>query len=341
MYRLELRTTSTALVDNFDPPQHQQELSRQHMRITSITVAFNPDPIRLAEQLTALRNQVDEIIIVDNGSEQPVMKSLAQTMIMRSIDELSPMKFIVLAENQGIASGFNIGIDAARKSGVDFVLLLDDDSVPAANMVSKLTAGYHQATTACAPQRVAAVGPRIVDSRDDHDYPFIRLGWLRNQHIRCAISRENLVDCDFLISSGSLILMSALDEIGKFDETLFIDSVDLEWCFRVRRNRLSLYGICDAQLHHRLGDHRRVVWNKIVLVVHSPLRIYYITRNRILLYWRRHVPLRWKLKDMLRMAAKFIALMLFVAPRLQYLRMTVLAVWDGIANRGGRLRDHR
>lgn len=311
------------------------------MRITSITVAFNPDPIRLAEQLIALRNQVDEIIIVDNGSEQPVMKSLAQTEIMKSIGELPRLECIILAENQGIASGFNIGIDAARKSGVDFVLLLDDDSVPAADMVSKLYAGYHQAATACAPNRVAAVGPRIVDSRDEHDYPFIRLGWFRNQHIRCAVSRENLVACDFLISSGSLILMSALNEIGKFDETLFIDSVDLEWCFRVRRNRFSLYGICDAQLHHRLGDHRRVVWNRIVLVVHSPLRIYYITRNRILLYWRRHVPLKWKLKDMLRMAAKFVALMLFVAPRLQYLRMTALAIWDGVANRGGRLRDHR
>lgn len=311
------------------------------MRITSITVAFNPDPIRLAQQLASLRDQVDEIIIVDNGSDQPVMKSLAQTEIMRSIGELASIKSIVLAENQGIASGFNIGIDAARKSGVDFVLLLDDDSVPAADMVSKLCTGYQQAAIACAPNRVAAVGPRIVDSRDEHDYPFIRLGWFRNQHVRCSISRQNLVDCDFLISSGSLIVMSVLDEIGKFDETLFIDSVDLEWCFRVRRNRLSLCGICDAQLHHRLGEHRRVVWHKFVLVVHSPLRIYYITRNRILLYWRRHVPLKWKLKDMMRMAAKFVTLMLFVAPRLQYLRMTALAIWDGIAQRGGRLRDHR
>ena len=309
------------------------------MRITSITVAFNPDPLRLAEQLAALRDQVDEIIIVDNGSAQPVKSILAQTEISESMGEVPHIHFIVLEENQGIASGFNIGIDASRKSGAEFVLLLDHDSVPATDMVSKLRAGYQQAAGESALTSVAAVGPRIVDSRDEHEYPFIRLGWFRNQHIHCATSQENLIACDFLISSGSLIAISAIDRIGRFDESLFIDSVDLEWCFRARKGQFSLHGICDAQLHHRLGDHRRVVLNKIFLVVHSPLRIYYITRNRILLYWRRHVPLKWKLKDILRMGAKFAAIMLFVAPRLQYLRMTVLAIRDGVANRGGRLRD--
>ena len=309
------------------------------MRITSITVAFNPDPLRLAAQLAALRDQVDEIVIVDNGSAQSVKTILAQSGMATLIGDISHINFIVLAENQGIASGFNIGVDASQKRGAEFVLLLDQDSVPAADMVSKLHSGYQQASDESATGGVAAVGPRIVDSRDKHEYPFIRLGWIRNQHMRCIDHGKKCIACDFLISSGSLIPMRAFDKIGGFDEALFIDSVDLEWCFRARSAQFSLYGICDAKLDHRLGDHRRAVLNKIFLVVHSPLRIYYITRNRILLYWRPHVPLKWKLKDLLRMAAKFVAIMLFVAPRLEYLRMTLLAIRDGLANRGGRLRD--
>lgn len=309
------------------------------MRITSITVAFNPDPVRLLQQLVALRDQVDEIIIVDNGSVPSVKSRLDQPGIAATVEGAAHIEVIALNENGGVASGFNIGIETAREGGAEFVLLLDHDSVPAADMVTKLLTGYQQASGEGATRRVAAVGPRIVDARDKHEFPFIRLGWFRNQHIRCADSNENLVACDFLISSGSLIAMSAFDKIGGFDEALFIDSVDLEWCFRARSAHFSLYGICDAKLNHRLGDHRRAVLNKIFLVVHSPLRIYYITRNRILLYWRRHVPLKWKLKDLLRMAAKFVAIMLFVAPRLEYLRMTLLAIRDGLANRGGRLRD--
>lgn len=309
------------------------------MRITSITVAFNSDPIRLARQLLALHDQVDKIIIVDNGSEPPVRSGLNQPEIVAMLANAPHIDFISLNENGGIASGFNVGVEAARRQGAEFVLLLDHDSVPAADMVSKLVAGYQQAAGESALRPVAAVGPRIVDSRDAHEYPFIRLGWFRNLHMRCAVSHEKLIACDFLISSGSLIAMSTFDKIGGFDEALFIDSVDLEWCFRARNIEFLLYGVCEAKLDHRLGDHRRVVLNKLFLVVHSPLRIYYITRNRILLYWRRHVPLKWKLKDVLRMAAKFAAIMLFVAPRLEYLRMTLLAIRDGLARRGGRLRD--
>ena len=142
-----------------------------------------------------------------------------------------------------------------------------------------------------------------------------------------------------LISSGTLVSIDAFDKIGRFDETLFIDNVDLEWCCRARARGFLLFGVCDAQLDHRLGDQRRVVFDRLVLVVHSPLRMYYQTRNRILLYRRGYMPLKWKLKDNLRMVARFAAIMLFVAPRLEYLRMTALAIRDGVANRGGRLQD--
>ena len=309
------------------------------MHVISITVAFNPDPVRLAEQVVALRGQVDEIIIVDNGSVPAVERILAQPEIASLVGNAPHLDVVELHENGGAASGFNIGIDAARKKGAAFVLLLDHDSIPAADMVRQLLAGYQRAAAASAANTVAAVGPRIVDSRDKHEYPFIRFGWFRHQHLRCGGSEQGLIACDFLISSGSLVAISALDKIGRYDEALFIDSVDLEWCCRARTGQHSLYGVCDAELDHRLGDQRQVVWNRTMLVVHSPARTYYQTRNRILLYRRAYMPLKWKLKDMLRMAAKFLTLLLFVAPRLEHLRMTGLAIQDGLANRGGRLRE--
>lgn len=309
------------------------------MRIASITVAFNPDPARLAQQLAAVRNQVDEIIIVDNASAPSLANSLDCPEIVAVLGNAPHIEVVELHENGGIACGFNVGIELARSRGAGFVLLLDHDSIPAADMVSKLVAGYIRAIGESGATSVAAVGPQIIDSRDAHEFPFIRLGWLRNQHIRCVDGQESLVACDLLISSGTLIPIDAFDKIGRFDESLFIDNVDLEWCCRARRGQFSLFGVCEAELDHRLGDQRRVVLSQLFIVVHSPLRMYYQTRNRILLYRRGYVPLKWKLKDMLRMAARFVAVILFVAPRLDYLRMTVLAIRDGVANRGGRLRD--
>ena len=309
------------------------------MRITSITVAFNADPMLLARQLVALQDKVDKIIIVDNGSVPSVKSGLSQPEIAATLTGAPHIDFVELNENGGIAAGFNVGIEAARKQGAELVLLMDHDSVPATDMVSKLYAGYLQAVAAGAASNVAAIGPRIVDTRDAQEFPFIRLGWFRNLHIRCGGKQENLVASDLLISSGTLFSIDAFDRIGKFDETLFIDNVDLEWCCRARARGFLLYGVCNAQLDHRLGDRRRVVLGHFILVVHSPLRMYYQTRNRILLYRRDYIPLRWALKDFLRMVARFAATLAFVAPRGQYLRMTILAMRDGILNRGGRLRD--
>jgi rhamnosyltransferase len=306
------------------PPAPEQATGKP--RIASITVTFNPDAGRLERQMQALRGQVDEIVIVDNASSKPVAPFH---------EAMEAVRVVALAENRGVASGFNIGMREARARGAEFALLLDHDSVPSPGMVEHLVAGYRAAAKSTALP-VAAAGPRVLDLRDRREYPFIRLGWLRNAHVRCAGPQE-LVYCDFLSSSGALIALRHLDRIGEFDESLFIDSVDFEWCCRARSMGYSLVGVCGARLDHWLGDERREVVRDIALVVHSPQRLYYMTRNRLLLYRRSYVPLRWKLKDVLRLLVKFAATMALLRPRASYARMTWLAVRHAFARRGGKL----
>lgn len=300
-------------------------------RVSSITVAFNPNPERLAEQLRALQSEVGEVVVVDNGSDAAVAK-------LPQLAGLT-MRVIALPENRGVAHGFNAGIAAARERGSDFVLLLDDDSVPIAGMVEELLAAFRGRQLEEGAPQVAAVGPRIQDARDSLDYPFIRLGWFHNPHIRCGTEEGEVIPCDFLISSGSLVPMSAFAAVGEFDEGLFIDSVDLEWCCRARSRGLALYGVCAARLDHRLGDRRHAVLNAFELVVHSPERIYYMTRNRFLLYKRPYMPLKWKLKDLLRWMAKFTATVLLIAPRVEYVRMTTRAIRDALIGRSGKFES--
>jgi rhamnosyltransferase len=299
-------------------------------RVASITVAFHPDPARLLKQLRALQGQVDDIVVIDNGSSPSVAE------IVKGFPAPG-LKLVALGENAGIAAGFNIGVREARALGAEFVLLLDDDSVPTPGMVELLLAGYERAGRS-GDVPVAAVGPRVSDLRDHQEYPFIRMGWTHNRHIRCAGEAQDVVACDFLISSGSLIPVRSFTAVGEFDEALFIDSVDLEWCCRARARQFTLYGVCAAQLDHQLGDERRVFLRAIKLVVHSPERIYYMTRNRLLLYQRAYMPLKWKLKDLLRFLAKFAATVLLVSPRRENARMTLWAIRDAFAGRGGKYR---
>lgn len=199
-------------------------------RISSITVAFDPDPARLAEQLHAVEGQVDRIIVVDNGSEPPVenLFELSGGLNCESV------RIIRLPQNQGVARGLNAGIAEARAGGDEFVVLLDHDSVPARDMVELMVASYRRGTAGPGAARIAAMGPRVKDLRDAREYPFIRLGWLRNRHLRCGDASDDVVACDFLISSGTLLPIASFDAVGPFEDGLFIDSVDREWCFRAR-----------------------------------------------------------------------------------------------------------
>ena len=299
-------------------------------KVSSVTVAYNPNPERLAEQVRSLDGQVSDIIIVDNASRDPVDRIAAS--------EAWSARVIELPGNVGLARGFNLGIAAARERGAEYVLLLDDDSVPTPGMVAALVEACRRQGSPDKPY-VAAVGPRVQDPRDPRDYPFIQLGWTHNRHLRCGTDRGHDIPCDFLISSGSLVPMSAFATVGEFDEGLFIDSVDLEWCCRARSKGLALYGVCAAALDHRLGDRRQTVFNTFDLVVHSPERVYYMTRNRFLLYRRAYMPLKWKLKDLLRWMAKFSATLLLISPRFQYARMTLRGLHDAMVGRSGKLNS--
>jgi rhamnosyltransferase len=173
---------------------------------------------------------------------------------------------LLLSENRCITAAHNAGIQWARNHRAGFVLLMDQDSIPAPDMVEKLiyTISEHALP--------AAAGPRYLDERQDNPPPFIRVRGLTLE--RCACDTEDsVVPVDYLISSGCLIPMSVLDKVGGMRIDLFIDYVDIEWGLRARHHGFQSYGVCSAHMQHSLGDHPIEFFSKNI-PSHSPLRHY-------------------------------------------------------------------
>jgi rhamnosyltransferase len=297
-------------------------------QVCAIAVSFQPDLDALAELIDSTAPQVERLLVVDNGSNQEAQAWL------RARRQHGQIGLLELGENLGVAAAHNRGIDWARQHGFRCVLLMDQDSVPAADMVARLLLGLH-GLQQCG-QRVAAVGPQYEDQRHARPAPFIQFGLLRNRHIAAAAGQP--VRVDFLISSGKLIPLDVLEEIGGMDEGLFIDNVDMEWCFRATARGYRLFGIGEARLRHRLGDHVRHIWflRTRRIIEHSPLRLYYIMRNRLSLYALPHTPWRWVCKDLPRLVMKLALFGLLVRPRRQNTRMMLRGLWDGLHGRRGR-----
>ncbi len=107
-------------------------------RICAVIVSYHPATEGLERVLGALRPQVDDLVVVDNGSPQETLDWLH-----RHASQLS-FEVIPLGRNTGVASALNQGIAWARERGCTYVLMMDQDSVAQPGMVARL-ADAHRA----------------------------------------------------------------------------------------------------------------------------------------------------------------------------------------------------
>jgi rhamnosyltransferase len=290
--------------------------------VCALIVTYRPDSQALNGLLHSLEGQVGASLIVDNTDtgERPV------------VDASRPVIVLPQATNVGLSQAQNIGIAWARRHGYRYVLLLDQDSMPGPGMVAALREALERLSEQA---RVAAVGPRFHDLREAGDAPFVRVRFPFNRKLWCRPG-DHTVSCDFLISSGALIPLRVLDDVGEMDAGLFIDNVDLEWSFRARSKGYALHGVCAATMRHHLGDARtRLPFGLGQVTVHGPSRLYYIMRNRVRLYRMRHTPRAWVAQDLPRALAKLLLFALVIGPRGRNLRWMVRGLWDGWQGREG------
>lgn len=289
--------------------------------IVAVVVCYEPALKTLDRLLDALVPQVASVVVVDNGSSSDLAA-------WNSERNSGAVELLPLGENQGVAAAQNAGIQWARNREAGFVLLMDQDSIPAPDMVEKLVSTISEQASP------ATAGPRYLDERQDNPPPFIRIRGLSLERCVCS-TEESVVPVDYLISSGCLIPMPVLDKVGGMRDELFIDYVDIEWGLRARHHGFQSYGVCSARMQHSLGDQPISFFGKSI-PVHSPLRHYYHFRNAVLLYKEPWVPLNWKLVDGWRLCLKYVFYSLFAKPRLSHWRMMTLGVWHGLVGKTGK-----
>ena len=292
--------------------------------VIGIVITYNPDLGMLEDLLNSVLPQVLSVVVVDNGSRVDLLKWYKCRNDGR-------VEFIQLDANLGVAAAQNVGIKWARKQSSRYIVLFDQDSMPAPNMVmqlrvvaeGKVRAGY------C----VAGVGPSYLDERQNNPPPFIQVRGLRLRRQPCSC-HDSVVEVDYLISSGCLIPIATLDAVGGMQEELFIDYVDIEWGLRAKNLGFQSFGACSAAMRHSLGEKPIEFYGRMV-PLHSPLRHYYHFRNAVWLYRQKQIPIHWKCVDGWRLLLKYGFYLLFAKPRLKHLVMMTRGIIDGVRGRMG------
>jgi rhamnosyltransferase len=222
--------------------------------VAAVVVLYNP-VANVLENVRSYLPQVGRLYVVDN-SETPASD------IVQQLAALPDVTYLANAANLGVATALNSGAELARGEGYDYLLTMDQDSVARPGMVAALLNCFEQ--TAVGP--IAMAAPVLIAAGG-----------------RLAADLPEYQDILFAMTSGCLLKLSAYASVGPFMDELFVDYVDIEYSMRLCRAGFTLVRAGRAVLEHNVG-HQVPVAGDFTVTTHSPLRMYYKTRNRMLIW---------------------------------------------------------
>jgi len=281
--------------------------------VCGVIVTYHPGQTMFDD----LRNLLAEMqggVVVDNGSSPTELDAI------RAACRDLGFHLIENGKNLGIAEALNQGVRWARGKGYPWLLLLDQDTMA--------SDGYLKAmfeTWLTHPQRdaIACIHPR---------YMRPELGF---SPLAPRTRDGSLLWC---ITSGALMPAWIFDKIGWFASEFFIDWVDIEYCFRIRRAGYQIAQSCEAVLVHDPGDPApsSMMGFRFWPSHHNPVRRYYMSRNRVVVFRKYFLQLPIPtLKAMYAALRDTAKCFLGERERPRKFRNFLLGTWDGLVGRMG------
>ena len=285
------------------------------MRIAGI-VLYNPDLCRLRENIKTVSQQVDELVLVDNGSSNigGIVELIDMLHIQIEDSDSTSIYLIENSENLGIAKALNQILLYAKGHRYEWVLSLDQDSVIQPGLLDS----YEQ----------------FIDDEGKRNRLEGRLAMLtaiyqdRNSDLipKTHGEYEEVSEC---ITSASYANIDLLLSVGGYDEEMFIDYVDYDMCASLKEKGYSIVRINRIGLIHEVGKAQTVCLLGSKTNVHheSAFRKYYQVRNHIY-YIRKHKRSVKKWVEYRRVIKLFMLTILYETDRKRKLSAMIKGVKD-------------
>jgi GT2 family glycosyltransferase len=234
--------------------------------ISIITVNYNQVQVtcELLASIRKLNYEDVEVIVVDNGStEDP-----------RVIENLYPEVNLIMSDrNLGFAGGNNLGIKVA--SG-DYLFFVNNDTELNPDILEHMIARFEM------DNDIGMVSPKIKYHSQPEliqyaGYTEINSSTGRNRTVGYKEKDNGQYDMARATYYGHgaamMIKREILKDVGMMPEDFFLYYEELDWCEQIKRTGYKIYYEPKAEIYHK----ESISVGKI-----SPLKTYYMTRNRIL-----------------------------------------------------------
>lgn len=225
-----------------------------------IMVSYYPKE-RTSKAIDALLSmkEIELVIIVDNTP--------TDIDYFTNYSYIKKIEVIKLKENIGIAKAQNIGINRAVELGYDWVVTSDQDTIFYEELCKKYLKYISYDYNTKGFENVGLIGTDYIDIATN----------------RPKYNNQDIIEVVETISSGSLVNTQICKQLGGMKEKYFIDQVDNEFCYRLRKCGFRIIILPQIGMEHQIGNinQRKFLWKTICTYNQAPIRTYYRTRNSI------------------------------------------------------------
>jgi rhamnosyltransferase len=284
-----------------------------NLKLAGVVVLYNPDNTVLNNVRTYI-NDLDLLYVIDN-SEQ------VNDLVITKLKSIDKIYYHSNLKNNGIANALNAAANLAIKEGYKILLTMDQDSSFKEGDVKKLLNNYIKFLT-------KGINVGIV-------CPFHG-----NKNIRTPKFNREYRVVRTAMTSGNIVNLNAFRETGGYNEELFLDYVDHEFCLRLRKNRFLIILINAVILNHNQGEisYKKFLGRKIYTTNHAAIRRYYITRNRFFVIKKYALfDIYFGFKDVKDFIAETIKIILYEKDKRNKIYHTFLGLRHFVKNRFGKL----
>lgn len=274
--------------------------------IAAVIITYNTGN-EFSKNVLSLKKHVGEVIVVDNGSNKETLSML------RGLKE--EITLIELNENKGIAYALNRGIEYAVNNYFQWVLTLDHDSTVSDSMISNMLSVYNSIDES-EKEKIVMLTPKHVEEK---------------QMDVVSKSQENKWEYVLTEITSGALTKADFYKNELYDEKLFIDLVDHDYCLRINSMGYKIIRVNSAILIHNLGEsiQKKILGITITPTNHSALRRYYMSRNRKYIWNKyRGTFKEWVIKDKIRFLNEIVKIIAFEDEKLNKLKMIKLGLND-------------
>ncbi len=228
----------------------------REVKVAAVCILYNPGN-EVIENIMSYVKNVEILYVYDNSEKQ-------NKILIEELKKIENVIYITSGMNDGIAKAINITGKMAIKAGMDWLVTFDQDSYAEKRMFEQMK---KYANSSLCSNDIGIIAPSCsYNTREIHGNYSMYYSYF-----------------DKVMQSGAMNNLSILETTGGYDENLFIDQVDYEYCVRIRLFGYKIIKINNALLKHNVNDENVEIKNidgcKIYINKYSGSRYYYIYRN--------------------------------------------------------------